>query len=443
MKKRGLRKLAELGWVAASLVLILFAVRPWVQSRYQGLWESWLLLPWHQKLQPVELTLKRYLKDSPSAEDQNFTPLTQADLEASVRSGADWLLSNQEASGHFRYWYDPVRDQFSSPDDDSFHRQAGTAYGLTLVYEMFGEQRHLESARRSIEYLFRYKKSLAPDKSYFFFDDRADLGGAALPMLAMLRIRELTGITVYDLELKRLANFLLFLQQQYGTGEFKSTYVYRGVSDIERQLDWESSISPGQAMLALAWMYRNFRDPIYKDSIDTALAFYSEERYWKEGGFLPWTIDAFVSIYRTTGETAYAEYAAKLADYLISLQNLDSRKETFGSFGSFPSVASASSLEGLGSALQLTQATGDSAREARYRLRAQMGYRWLVSLQYSRDSAAGLRSPERAVGGFAQSLGDPRIRIDYNQHAISALVRGLRFVFGKPPDVPSQVAGRN
>ena len=107
-------------------------------------------------------------------------------------------------------------------------------------------------------------------------------------------------------------------------------------------------------------------------------------------------------------------------------------------------LRASSYLEGLGDAVQLTQENGDSAKEALYRQRARMGYSWLISLQYETHNTAGLLSPSRTIGGFSRSQNDSQIRIDYNQHAISALVRGLRFVFGREPIVPSpQMAGRS
>jgi hypothetical protein len=434
-RRRGRLTLVEITWLVASLTLVLWGARSLVRAWYLEPWESWLQLPWYQKAQPVQLSLRRYLQEPPALDAGTVPRATPADLESSARAAADWLVGDQEASGHFRYWYDPVADAFSPPGDDSFHRQAGAAYGLVLAYEMFGDQRYLVSARKGVEYLFRFKRTLEPDKTYFLAEDQADLGGAALPMLVMLRLRELTGTTVYDPELRRLANFLLFLQRQYGTGAFKSTYVYRGAFDIEKQRSWESPISPGQAMLALAWMHRNFGDPIYKDSIDRALKVYSDERYWKQAPFLPWTLDALASLYSSTGDTVYAGQATTLADYLVSWQNLDGRDGVLGSFGSFPSAFSASYLEGLGSALQVVQQTGDSARDALYRRRAEVGYLWLTSLQYRKNGPASVQSNERTIGGFARSPNDPRIRIDQNQHAISALVGGLRHVFGQQPAV--------
>jgi hypothetical protein len=194
-------------------------------------------------------------------------------------------------------------------------------------------------------------------------------------------------------------------------------------------------------MLALAWMYRDFKDSTYKDSIDRGLKFYSSEKYWKQESFLPWTIAAFVSIYSETGERRYADYVTRMADYLVSRQNMDRRDKVFGSFGPFPSITSASYLEGLGDALQLTQDTKDLAREANYRQRAQIGYSWLISLQFGENNAAGLLSPRRTVGGFAASPNDPQIRIDYNMHAISAFVRGLRFIYGRQQVVASHTKG--
>ena len=67
-----------------------------------------------------------------------------------MRLGADWIIAMQEHHGRFRYWYDPVSDKFSSKNDDNFLRQAGTSFSLALVYEMTGEPRYLEAAKKSV-----------------------------------------------------------------------------------------------------------------------------------------------------------------------------------------------------------------------------------------------------------------------------------------------------
>ena len=438
MRRYRLRRLVEIGWVSVSLLLVVFWARSVIQTRYQYPWEYWLRLPWYQKLQPLELRLERYFRD-PLAPDEAIVPqIVEADLDRAMRSAADWLVSVQEDSGRFRYRYDPIRDEFSPPSEDSFHRQALSSYSLSLAYEMTGNHQYLDAARRSIDYFLRFRRTLDPDMTYFFAGDGADLGGAALGMLSMIKMRDITGSTTYDSDLKRLASFLIFLQDQYETEQFKSTYVYHGSYDIEAELEgWQSPLSPGQAMLALAWMHRDFHDPRYREHVDRALNFYSDSKYWKLPAFLPWTIPAIVSMYLETGEEGYTEYVNELADDLVSLQNLDPNDAVFGSFGSFPSIASTSFLEGLGDVLQLTQTNGDTAREARYRQRALIGYSWLLSLQYAEGQPAALTSAGRAIGGFPESATDPDIRIDYNAHAISALARGLRFAFRVEPAATS------
>jgi len=429
MKKPTPRRLLELAWLSASLLLLLFWVRSVVHARYQYPWESWLRLPWSLKLQPFELALRRQVPGSRTLDSRRVVPqMAESDLVTSLRSAADWLVFSQEPNGRFKYWYDPERDEYSPNEEDSFHRQAMASYSLVLAYEMSGDRRYLESAQKSLEYLSASLKDLAPDKSYFYAEEQADLGGAALPMLVMIELRELTGDKAYDEKLKRLANFLIFLQDKYSTGEFKSTYVYRGNEDVEKDLGWQSPISPGQAMLALARMHHDFDDPIYRNSIDKALRFYSKEKYWKQEAFLPWTISAFSSMYSDTGESAYSDYVARLADYLIDGQNLDGPEAVRGSFSSFPSITTASYLEGLGDAVCVTLKQKDSSRTKDYIDHAKLGYAWLMNLQFT-------SSPPRSKGGFPQSHHDPRIRIDYNAHAISAFARGLRCVFGKKPAI--------
>ena len=202
-----------------------------------------------------------------------------------MRIGADWIVAMQEHHGRFQYWYDPVSDKFSSKNDDNFLRQAGTSFSLALVYEMTGEPRYLEAAQRSVQYLLTFMEPLDADKAYFLFRKKAKLGGISLPMLTMLKIRQLTGTTEFDAILVKLANMILFLQETYNTGQYKSTYVYRGDYDYEKSSDWESKIYPGEALYALAGMYQAFGDPRYKESMDWALGFYYREKWNRTRSF--------------------------------------------------------------------------------------------------------------------------------------------------------------
>ena len=207
----------------------------------------------------------------PERTPRHWPEVTAGKLEHGMRLGADWLVEMQEAGGRFRYWYHPVDDKFSGENADNFLRQAGTSFALTSVFEMTGDRRHLRAGRRSVEHLLNFMERLDSDKAYFLFRGKAKLGGISLPMLTMLQLRRLTGTVEFDAVLVRLANMIMFLQEKYNTGQYKSTYVYRGDYDHERHSGWESRIYPGEALCALAGMYRTFREKRYKASMDWAL----------------------------------------------------------------------------------------------------------------------------------------------------------------------------
>lgn len=275
-------------------------------------------------------------------------------------------------------------------------------------------------------------KPLDADKAYFLFRRKAKLGGIGLPMLTMLKIRQLTGTGEFDVILTQLANMILFLQKRYGTGQYKSTYVYRGDYEHEKHSGWESRIYPGEALYALAGIYRAFGDARYRESMDWALDFYYRGK-WKSHAFLPWTISAFAALYGQSRERKYAEYVFFLSDQLLTEQNLKANEEAYGSFHSSPSVNTASYMEGLTDAVQVARGMGDADRLGLYEERAKMGYRWLFMLQYGDSDAALLKRPEMARGGFRRTLADAKLRIDNTQHAISSFAKGLRFIYKIPP----------
>lgn len=429
------RKFLLLGIVC--LVLVSIGIGAYYLTRqYPKEWSYWKNLSGPEKRLASELEIERFWHRivTPPLQPECYVHVTADKLKHAMHLGADWILTMQESSGRFQYWYDPIGNQFSSKRDDNFLRQAGTSFSLMLIYEMTGDSRYLEAARRSVGYLLGFKKQLHDDKAYFLFYKKAKLGGISLPMLTMLKIRQLTGTTEFDEILTQLANMILFLQAKYQTGQYKSTYVYLGDYEYEKNAGWESKIYPGEALFALANMYQAFGDVRYKQSMDWALEFYYQER-WKSHAFLPWTISAFVSLYQQTGKQRYADYVFFLSNRLLTQQNLDGDDEVYGSFHGLPSANTGSYMEGLGDAIYLAQIIGDKQRLQLYQDRAKMGYRWLLLLQYTESDIANLKRPEMAHGGFRKTLADSQLRIDNTQHAISAFARGLRFIFGVAPAV--------
>lgn len=434
---RLLRKHRLLGIVLLVLLVAGIGAGYYLTRQHPREWNYWKSLSGSEKRQAINLEMKRFWHGifPPAPQPERYAHVTAETLEYSMCLGADWIIAMQEHHGRFQYWYDPLNDTLSRKNDDNFLRQAGTSFSLALVYEMTAEPRYLDAARKSVQYLLASVRSLDADKAYFLFGRKAKLGGISLPMLTMLKIRQLTGTAEYDTILMKLANMILFLQEKYNTGQYKSTYVYLGDYEYEKTSGWESRIYPGEALYALAGMYQTFGDARYKQSMDWALDFYYREQ-WKAHAFLPWTISAFASLYEQTGEQKYADYVFFLGDQLLTQQNLDGDDEAYGSFHSLPSANTGSYMEGLVDAIYIARLTGDEARLQLYQERAKMGYRWLFMLQYGASDAAALKRPKMAQGGFRKTRTDSRLRIDNTQHAISSFAKGLRFIYEIPPAVP-------
>ncbi len=375
----------------------------------------------------LETDRVKHIVYKPQADQKIINAITKEKLMQSITAGADWILNMQESSGRFNYWYNPETDKYSPVYEDNFLRQAGTAYSLTLVYEVTNDTTYLEAARKNIDYLMRYKRIMNDDKAYFLYKRKAKLGGIALPMLAMIKIKQLTHDTLYDHDLIKLANMILYLQDQYGTGQYKSTYVYRGDYYFEENSGWESNIYPGEAMLALALMYKTFGDEKYRESIEKAYHFYSTKRkWWHNTAFIPWTASAFSEMYHITGNKKYADFVFKMCNSSLRRQNLNPARLAYGSFDGLPTVFTSTTFEGLGDAILVAKKIGRESLAKKYILRSKLAYHWLMQLQFNEEGIE--QKKPAAIGGFKRSLHESKIRIDNTQHAISAMIRGVKYM---------------
>ncbi|MDA0196044.1 MAG: hypothetical protein O2887_16065 [Bacteroidetes bacterium] len=392
---------------------------------------SWWNLPLENRLLSIELEIERPFNHwfESDIDEVIANEITVDLLRNSMSLGASWIVNMQEASGRFNYWYHPPTNSLSNKNDDNFLRQAGTCYSLVSAFKVSGDSIFLKSAKKNLDYLLEFKKEKGPDTTYFLFDKKAKLGGIALPMLAMLELRKITGDTTNDHHLKSMANMILYLQKIYDTGQFKSTYVYRGIYNYESLRKWESEIYPGEAMLALAEMYAIFQDGKYLKSIDWAYEFYSKDDNWKPHPFIPWSVSAFVRLYLETGTDKYSEFVFRMIDRILYFQNLDPDDEVYGSLFSFPTVFTATYMEALGDAILLAKHLNDKKRLNEYSMKAKIGYRWLIKLQYSPEEVNSNGYERIAIGGFRTSFIGPEVRIDNTQHAISALSKGIKYVY--------------
>lgn len=360
--------------------------------------------------------------------------LSKESLTQMARAGGDWILRMQHDSGEnrgrFLYEFDPAKGQPSRDfQTDNFLRQAGTAYSLILVYEATHREEYLKGAERAVEYLLSrlVQDPAAPDRSYFEFQGQVKLGGAALPLLSLMKLKQIQKTDRYDEAMVRITRFLVSMQQ--ADGELRSIHLYAGSPDHPK-IHWDSAIYPGEAMLALTRRYALTRDEQLLQVLDKAFEFYRtrKDRYLRQA-FIPWTTTAMVELYDLTGQERFAEWAIEMTDFLLQTQILDPAAAAFGSFRPSPSANTGTYLEGILDAYRLVASKNDVERRARYRSSAFAGFRFLKGLQY--DAATAERYPQvkpLLVGGFRGGPDDTAVRIDHTQHAVSAIVKGAAYL---------------
>jgi hypothetical protein len=95
-----------------------------------------------------------------------------------------------------------------------------------------------------------------------------------------------------------------------------------------------------------------------------------------------------------------------------------------------PDAGSGSCAQSLSEACRVARQAGDLQRFRRYREAVENCLRFLTTLQYTAANTQHFVEEYRSqlVGGFHASSQDGTLRIDYTEHAVSAMVQYLRYV---------------
>jgi len=355
------------------------------------------------------------------------TDLSRA-LHNSVIAGGDFLVRMQNPDGSYQYEYYPEIDRYST--DNNILRHTGVVYSLVLLYEYSHETRYLESAKKGADFLLQHLEYIDDDTAYIFHDDDAKLGGAGLAVIALVELETAEKTGKYLDIIKDLTNFILFMQED--TGKYKSYYIDEG----EYVSSGDSYIYPGEAMLALVRAYTLFEDQRYLASLERAYDYYSIAfAQDPTTEFTPWTAQAFVRLYEISPKQKYANFVFAMEDWLTSQQYLDNapRPDYLGAYGTMdiPSITAGVRSEGVSDAYILAKKLGYEEKAERYKQSILLASNFLMKLQHTEANTKTYLHPEVGTGAFVYKVGDTAARVDYTQHAISAMIKTLTYV---PPD---------
>jgi hypothetical protein len=368
--------------------------------------------------------------------------VSAAGVEQVVRAAQKYIENAQEPDGTFRYSLDPL-----TGDEDkqtlNLPRQAGTTYALCELGTGPGLVATVERALGAFEPTeHRFGKLSALNDGTGF-----GLGKSGLPLLSMLRCRKLVG-DKNDRLIGQLSRLMLKLQRD--NGSFFPAFDERKKRGTGEH---EQLYAAGQAVLALVLLEQQLAElkggaaePLpsaadVKGALDRAMAFYGGP-YWprplrdffffEEGWHCLAARHALTSHRNDAYERLCIDYVASRLRFVVRSE--DTAEPNFiGGYGVsdlFPprNTATAGLGEALNAAITIKQKRGEDVTRDKELLRDVVSF--LQRAQWSEASCYACLKPQLVVGGFSQMLAAPDIRIDYVQHAMSAVGHGGRLLFG-------------
>ncbi|HEU4388940.1 MAG TPA: hypothetical protein VFV34_14160, partial [Blastocatellia bacterium] len=259
------------------------------------------------------------------------------------------------------------------------------------------------------------------------FDNKVKLGANGLALLVLVR-QFYSDSDIVDLEAAAgLAEMILKLQRP--DGGFESYYSLRG---HEPSGDL-SLYYPGEAILGLLNLYNVTGEKRLLDAARRGADYliYSQRRM----KHLPpdaWLMQALEMLHNYDIDSAASERPRRCAAHLLALAEAMIRDQyddnaPAGYAGGFApgvprSTPAASRAEGLVAAYRVAIASGD-LRSAAIADALRSSARFQLSQQLGEKRAARISNPERARGGFRESLTSQRVRIDFVQHNVCSLLQ--------------------
>ncbi|RMH40868.1 MAG: hypothetical protein D6689_12465 [Deltaproteobacteria bacterium] len=354
-------------------------------------------------------------------------------VDAAMRAAADYLVRHAGADGRFVYEVDGAGAPVGGGRYNVL-RHAGAIYSLAMYHELRPTPAVRDTLVRAARTLrARHVAPVAglPGRSAVFSlpgeeaggAREAKLGGAGLGLVALIAARALDPSVVDVDTLRQIGAFVEFMQRP--DGSFRSKYSERDAF----ARDFDSLYYPGEAILGVAMLYEIDRDPRWLSlALRAARALIDRQRKMARLPNDHWLMIAIARLLPHVADAVDPPVTRdELVAHAIALGDAMRREQRWtrlvpGAAGAFTPDArvtpTTTRLEGL-AAIALAVGSDHPAR-ARFAEAIEDGIAFALACQV----AAG---PHR--GGFRRALrrwfvGDDwqHVRVDYVQHALSALV---------------------
>ncbi len=369
-----------------------------------------------------------------------------AEIERAIQLSAGYLRRHNSPSG--RFVYRRHTDSRADYDEKTYNllRHAGTIYALATDYDRSRNEETRGTLRRAAGYLRTFVAPVPnttnvpavwsdPERLGENEPDRpacAKLGGTGLGLVALVSAERICPGTVPLAEARALGRFLLFMQTP--DGRFFSKYGRD--SGIDRE--WHSLYYPGEAVLGLLMLHDLDPDPEWLDAAIRGMAWLERER--RHARNVPadhWALIATAGLIRKYDQVVsppctrdlLIRHAEQIVKTILSEQKTDTADAAVrGSFlHDARTTPTSIRLEGLLSALNYLPAEMKGLH-ARVENACHMGMRFLLLAQIGEGELRGgfpravrpVAGDTGAAAAFNRRVGE--VRIDYVQHALSAMI---------------------
>ena len=376
------------------------------------------------------IRVERTIAGAPPASQPTAASLTVADVRAAALDAGRYLARGVRADGHFRYFVDAPTNRTLSGYD--WPRHAGATYFLAQVSAMIDDPILSSATLRAARLLSSSALTTCGDTTCIGTDDVVEIGSSALAAIALSEVVRTGLATEYRKTVGDLARFLR--TQQRADGEFM--HQYDRVS--HRPVDVQFLYFSGEATLALARASAITGDPADLAAASRGLAhlvgpawhFFGSRYYFGEEH---WTCQALDDLWEAAPDPKALDFCIRWHEQnrLMQFREGDAPFDVEGSYG--VSAIVTPRLTPAGSRSEAAVATLSAARKAGLpqaqldaldgQLRRSLA---LVVRQQFRPGPAHLfADPDAVYGAIPGSSVDWQIRIDYPQHAGSAMVRWI------------------
>ena len=387
----------------------------------------------------------------PASDRKAVATIESKQLKKAINLSAGYLIKQCRENGEFLYRIN-VDPAIRPKPKYNFLRHAGTIYALSSYDQTYPQELTQRTLKRAIDFLKEFAIGPIPGKNdqlavwshpEITHRDKplqAKLGGTGIGLVALLSVEEnLPGTTPLEY-LRKMGNFLLFMQKK--DGSFYSKYIpEKGGRDDS----WTSLYYPGEAALGLLMLYEIDPSLNWLQAAANSMAYLArkraEEKVVEADHWALLATAKLLPIYdrcqQPLPKQAIVNHSVQICESI--LKNMTFKYVNPIRYGSFTkdgrTTPTAIRLEGLMAALSFLPADYSNLRKHLV-VAINEGMQFLLRSQIRSGKYAG--GIPRAIHALPEDHPQltksfnrraTEVRIDYVQHALSAMLEYERIFF--------------